>query len=345
MLPATNRGVGMNIGFPDVCLTPVGPTVVPIPYPNFAMTAQAVAFSPVVRVSGVHALNLGSVISMTSGDEPGVAHWTIKGPGRYIMGNPIVYIDRLPAINLTCPSTGNTANNALGACLVPSAVNVFYTYAFGESPAAAPTDVRRWGEEMLGRTEKPMISWSMLDATMGYVRVELLTTDLAQRFHVAMMDLGEQGANALVIDLRDCPGGDLDAAVEWAARFLPENVEIVRLEDADGDELIRRTALAATYTIPLTIFINEGTASAAEIFVASMQAHGRARIIGRPTFGKTTVQRWVPSDAASYTYTTVAQCTGPNGISFVMGIVPDEHIAPGAEESVWHQAAQADRSR
>src|SRR5262245_907327 len=136
MLPASNRGAGMNMGFPDVCNTPVGPATAPLPYPNIAMNAQAVPFSPIVKVSMMPALNMGSQIPMTIGDEAGVAHPTIKGPGRYTVGNPIVSIDGMPAINLGCPTTGNNMNNGLGAVLVPSAVNVFYCLALDDLDGA-----------------------------------------------------------------------------------------------------------------------------------------------------------------------------------------------------------------
>ena len=341
MLPATNRGVGMNIGFPDVCLTPVGPAVVPIPYPNFALTAQAVAFSPIVRVSGVHALNLGSVIPMTMGDEPGVAHWTVKGPGRYVMGNPIVFVDRLPAINLTCPSTGNTANNAVGACLVPSAVNVFYTYAHTIADAVTPDAAAALGDEILGRSPDSSISHSMLDAATGLVRVAIITSDVSRQFHVAMRDLERQGARALVIDLRGCPGGDLDAAVEWAACFLQEGAEIVRIEDAEGDEMIRRASLPAAYTMPLTILVDPGTASAAEVFVAALKAHARARILGRPTYGKATVQHFVPGQTKALGYSTVALCFGPERVSLAEGVLPDEFIEQNSGEQMWLEAARS----
>lgn len=339
MLPATNRGVGMNIGFPDVCLTPVGPAVVPIPYPNFALTAQAAVFSPIVRVSGVHALNMASMIPMTFGDDAGVAHWSFKGPGRYIMGNPLVYVDRLPAINLTCPTMGNTGNNPIGAVLVPSAVNVFYTYNHCASDAVTPDAAVALGDDILGRSKRTPLSWSMLNAHTGLLRVELITTDMARQFHVAFMDLVQRGARALVLDMRECPGGDLDGAVEWAACFLHDGAEIVYIEDAEGDEIIRRASLPAVYEQPLAILVNEKTASAAEVFVSSLQAHARARILGHPTYGKATVQRLVPGQTNTYDYPTVARCYGPERTCLAGGVFPDTTIDKAATDCDWHNAA------
>ncbi|MDC3961335.1 S41 family peptidase [Polyangium jinanense] len=343
MLPASNRGAGMNFGFPDVCLTPTPVGPVPIPYPNIAMNAQASVFSPIVKVSGVHALNLGSMIAMTSGDEAGTAHWTVKGPGKYIMGNPIVFVDKMPAINLTCPTMGNTGNNALGAVVVPSAVNVFYGYA--QSPAAASPDsvsatrAAALGDAILGRAGTAPLAAAMLDDGIGYVRVALVTTDITSRFHVAARNLEAEGARALVLDLAGCPGGDVDALVAWAATFLDAGAEIVRIEDAEGDELIRRAALPAAYTMPLVVLVDGGTGSAAEILAAALKAHGRALVLGQRTHGKGSAQRLVPGEEDSFAYRTAVHSTGPGGIAIDgVGVEPDL-VLDGEFGPAWLAAA------
>src|SRR5512133_1815765 len=129
MFPGSNRGAGGNMGFPDVCLTPAAPAPVPMPYPNIAMNAQASGFSPTVKFTMMNALNLGTRISMTSGDDSGSAHPSFKQAGAYTMGNPTVFVNMMPAIHLLCPTTGNNMNNPLGAVLMPSATNVFLTHA------------------------------------------------------------------------------------------------------------------------------------------------------------------------------------------------------------------------
>ena len=127
MMPSSNKGVGMNFGFPDICNTIVGPATVPLPYPNLALNTTASPFSPLVKLSMVPAINMGSMIPMTMGDEAGTAHPMVKGPGRYTFGNPIVYIDSLPGIHLLCPTMGNLVNNPLGMVLMPSITSVFFT--------------------------------------------------------------------------------------------------------------------------------------------------------------------------------------------------------------------------
>lgn len=318
MLPASNRGAGMNIGFPDVCLTPTPAGPVPIPYPNFALNAQAVAFSPVVKVSGVHALNLGSKIPMTFGDDAGTAHPVFKQVGAYVMGNPTVNIDKLPAINLTCPTTGNAGNNAVGAVLVPSAVNVFYSY---RAPGGSAADLGELGDAM---TSSDAVTASLGAGGAGTVRVRLISSDLPARFRAAVRELTDAGAVSLVVDLRGCPGGDVDAAIRWAADFLPDGSEIARVEDSEGDEVVHRARGAATYTMPLTVRVDGGTASAAELFAASMKAHGRGAIVGERTYGKGTLQAVQSTQGKVAVQATVARWRGPGGVEVDgVGVEPD----------------------
>jgi carboxyl-terminal processing protease len=343
MLPASNRGVGMNIGFPDVCLTPTPAGPVPIPYPNFALNAQAVAFSPVVTVSGVHALNMGSKIPMTFGDDAGTAHPVFKQMGTYVMGNPIVFVDRLPAINLTCPTLGNAANNALGAVVVPSAVNVFYTYArptafVGTSGPTSAEQAAALGDVLRGRSGEEPLSAERIDEDVGLVRIRVVTTDLPSRFFIAAQKLASEGARALILDLRGCPGGDLDAAVAWASCFFDEDTEIARIEDDEGDETIRRASLPAVYTMPLVLLVDAATASAAEIVAACMKAHGRAIVLGRRTYGKGSAQRFVPADPGSFAYLSTARCFAPFGAPIDgVGVEPD--ITLSDDETNWLSVA------
>ncbi len=82
MQMASNRVEGALTATPDVCLTPVGAVPVPIPYFNTAFTSTAVSFVPNMVVCGGNALNLGTVLAASTGDEPGVLNWTIAGRSR-----------------------------------------------------------------------------------------------------------------------------------------------------------------------------------------------------------------------------------------------------------------------
>jgi carboxyl-terminal processing protease len=313
MLPASNRGAGMNIGFPDVCNTIVGPATVPIPYPNIAMNAQAAPFSPIVKVSMMPALNMGSMIPMTMGDEAGTAHPTVKGPGRYTMGNPIVFVDGQPAINLTCPTTGNNSNNPLGAVLVPSAVNVFYCDARGGQAMEAAVSHRRLGE-------------------VGWVTLRSLPADAPAQVHQALLALEAEGARAAVLDLRGNGGGELDAAVRVAEELLEEGDPIAVTIDGDGDRSLVRARHPQRWALPLVVIVDGTTASAAEVLAAALAGNARALLVGSRTFGKAIATDVDASDDGPVVSSTARlEVRAPDGTSFhARGLSP--HVEATSEE-------------
>lgn len=114
--------MGMDLAFPDVCLTPT-PVPVPIPYPNIAMGPTAVPNNPTVLFMMGPAHNLATTIPMTNGDNAGVnlgvASGTVMGPSRHLTGAFTVLINGAPATRLTSMSLQNSTN-APGARIVPS---------------------------------------------------------------------------------------------------------------------------------------------------------------------------------------------------------------------------------
>jgi len=163
----------------------------------------------------------------------------------------------------------------------------------------------------------------------------------------------EPNLKGLVLDLRNDPGGLLDAAVAVSAAFLPENVAVVstngQLADskfsykASPEFYLRRGGAdplkrlpAALKKVPLVVLVNEGSASASEIVAGALQDYKRATILGSQTFGKGSVQTVRPLDAAGTTgiKLTTARYYTPNGTSIqAKGIVPDVMIDETAEGS------------
>lgn len=327
MLPASNRGVGMNLGFPDVCVTPVGPVPTPIPYPNMAMNATAVPFAITLYLSFVNALNMGSTMPMTLGDQPGTLS-PFMGPGRYTMGNPIVNVEGLPAINLLCPTTGNNMVNALGAVVVPSVTNVFYSYA--EAPSGeARVDMAalRSLREALS-PDRPRGDEALLPGGFGYLSIPVFALDVPARVHGAVERLLAAGMEALILDLRDNPGGDLVAAVELAGDFLETGSLICSVRDAEGDETAYHARRTAPHRLPLFLLVNGGTASAAELFAGALSAHKRATLAGERTHGKATALQIVPGPRGA-TCAVAATFLLPGGADIHgTGLVPDIAIEP-----------------
>jgi carboxyl-terminal processing protease len=323
MLPASNRGAGTNIGFPDVCNTPVGPATAPVPYPNLGLHAQAAPFSTIVRTSMMNALNLGSRIPMTMGDEAGAAHPTIKGAGSFTAGNPIVYIEKLPAVTLTSPTTGNNMNNALGAVLVPAVTNVFFTCA-AAPVREAEVAVESLGEALAMDQSAPAVGRPRRIGGIGYVAIRRFSFDAPGLAARAIEALRERGCGRIVIDLRGNPGGELSACLRLLGALLPCGDALLVERDAEGDETVHRARGGAMVAgdLPITLVVGERTASAAELFAAVLQAQGRATVAGAPTYGKPTAQALAVSPDGRGRYGTVATFALPSGEP-ITRVVPD----------------------
>jgi carboxyl-terminal processing protease len=324
MLPACNRGVGANICAPDVCKTPPPPPGVPVPYTNMSAHAIAVPFSPTTFICMLPALHLMSMSPLTTGDEPGVGGPGPKLVGAFIEGNPNVFVDMIPAVNLTCAATGNAAN-ATGAALVPDAVNVFYNLAGGPGPEPAPLRMDEIAALRASLDDAPAPRGTMLEDGIALLRIAAFTADLPTRVHGEIQRLDAEGMRALVVDLRGNPGGDLDACLRLLSDFVPAGAVIARTVDADGDETIHRSRGERPYTMPLGVLVDRGTASAAELFAGCLQAHGRAVVAGERTHGKGSAQTLLPGrDAPGAFYATVAHVALPDGIPIEgRGVLPD----------------------
>lgn len=340
MMPASNRGAGGTIGFPDVCNTPVGPATAPIPYPNLGFNAMAVPFSPNVYVTMANALNAGSIIPLTTGDEAGVAHPTIKGPAM-LTGNPLIYVNMLPAVHLCCPSTGNNMNAGLGAVLVPSVTNVFFTYRRGAPEDARPLDAAALAELSLGARDR--VSARMLAERIGYLDLPPFDASLPTRAAREIARLGRAGMRALVIDLRDNPGGHADAFARLAEDFLPAGSGIGRRTDADGDEIVLRSRYHGDVETPLLLLVNRWTASAAELFAGCLQWHRRALVMGEATYGKGRARK-VAAGPSGHVEVDAAVFALPGGEPVErVGIRPDVEVAaePGSTIAVDAALARA----
>ena len=120
---ANSQMMGMDTGFPDVCLTPTPAGPVPVPYPNIAMGPTAIPNVPNVLFVAMPAHNLGTQIPLTNGDNAGVAlgvaSGTVMGPSKHMTGSFTTLIKGMPASRLTSMSLQNSTN-APGCRIVPS---------------------------------------------------------------------------------------------------------------------------------------------------------------------------------------------------------------------------------
>ena len=173
----------------------------------------------------------------------------------------------------------------------------------------------------------------MIDNGYGYVRVTQFQAETGRQFLKALSDLEDEHGNdldGLIIDLRNNPGGVLQAAVETADALLDEGL-IVYTEGRIQSSRLRFSAkpgdvMAGT---PIVVLINGGSASASEILAGALQDHERAVVMGTQSFGKGSVQTVIPLDETHAIKMTTARYFTPDGRSIqATGIKPDIEVRP-----------------
>ncbi|MCS6974417.1 MAG: S41 family peptidase [Cyclobacteriaceae bacterium] len=150
---------------------------------------------------------------------------------------------------------------------------------------------------------------------IGYIRLDDFTPGAGKEVAQAVADLKQQGAQRLIIDLRDNPGGMLYEAVNIVNLFIPKGKEVVSTKGKMADWNRTYTTLnhPLDTQIPLAVLINENSASAAEIVAGALQDYDRAVLIGQKTFGKGLVQTTRPLSYNAQLKVTTARYYIPSG--------------------------------
>jgi carboxyl-terminal processing protease len=157
-------------------------------------------------------------------------------------------------------------------------------------------------DSVMGDTRQRDGSWNYLlpgADRIGYVRIVSFGDLTVQEFTEAMQWLRDHHCRGLVIDMRNNPGGLLEAAEKICDLFLPAGAVIVttRGRDARVKQELRASGSGPYQDLPIVVLVNGLSASASEIVAACLQDHGRAKVVGERSFGKGTVQNLIPVEA------------------------------------------------
>ncbi len=193
-----------------------------------------------------------------------------------------------------------------------------------------------------------------IEKDYGYVRISQFQEHTGEDLAKALTALQIQNKGpfkGLVLDLRNNPGGLLDAAVGVSAAFLPKDKLVVYTEGRVADSKMRLSATPQDYArrgrgdylkgvpsdykkTPMVVLVNAGSASASEIVAGALQDHKRATIMGIQSFGKGSVQTILPMNNGSAIKLTTARYFTPSGRSIqAKGIVPDIIVEDGLDQS------------
>ncbi len=189
-------------------------------------------------------------------------------------------------------------------------------------------------ESVLGDRRDKDGSWQFRlenDPTIALIRITSFGDRTAAEFGNIMQKLTTEGVKAIVLDLRDNPGGSLDAAVAVCEMLLPADKTIVETRGR-GQVLLHRyvsTSDGRCVDLPMAVLVDQNSASAAEIVAACLQDHGRAVIVGQRSYGKGTVQQLLPLESGkSLLKLTWASFWRPSGANI-------HHAAGVPDDAKW----------
>src|SRR5689334_19727485 len=171
---------------------------------------------------------------------------------------------------------------------------------------------------------------------VGYVRLVQFNEPTADELSKALDELQKQGMQALILDLRNNPGGLLNSAVDVCAQFLPPNTKVVSTQGRVASQQHDYATSGVTRprpNFPMVLLVNEGSASGAEIVAGALKDLHRAVLVGETTFGKGSVQNVMQlPDGSAVRLTTAKYYTPGKQVIQGNGVVPNIRVAMTAEQ-------------
>lgn len=187
-----------------------------------------------------------------------------------------------------------------------------------------PVDITVTREEI----KVPSVSWRMLENNVAFVRLNQFSEPSSEEMRTALTDAQAQGAEAVILDLRNNPGGLVNELVAIAGEFLPKDTTVLLEQNRDGERTPYKTRDGGVaQQIPLVVLVNHNSASSAEILAGALKDQGRATVIGVPTFGTATVLRPFDLNDGAQVRIGTTQWLTPNGeVVRGQGITPSEIV-------------------
>ena len=201
----------------------------------------------------------------------------------------------------------------------------------GEEGTTVDLVFKRGDEEYSATLERktiitPSVEIRMLENNIGYLSISSFDKATVSQFNDALKALEDEGMEALIIDVRDNPGGDYDAVVAMADRVLPEGT-IITTRDKDGNVKEEISDEENQVRVPMAVLINENTASASELFSGAIQDYHLGYIVGETSYGKGVVQSiFRLNDGSGMKFTTEKYYTPSGRCVDGEGVIPDYEV-------------------
>lgn len=192
----------------------------------------------------------------------------------------------------------------------------------------------------------PSVTSEILNGNIGYMKISRFGEDTTELARQVASDFRQKNVKGVILDVRNNPGGLLNASVDLAGIWLNRGETV--LEEKRGGQTIktyRASTGAILRDVPTIVLINEGSASASEITAGALKDHGQARLLGEKTFGKGSVQELINFRDDTVLKVTIARWYTPGGKNIDHeGIEPDEKVERTNEDFTNNRDPQRDKA-
>lgn len=191
----------------------------------------------------------------------------------------------------------------------------------------------------------PSVKSEILEGNVGYLQITRFSDDTAELSAKAAQEFKAKNVKGVVVDVRNNGGGLLDSAVKVAGLWLDNKVVVAEKQGGKTTSELRTGNNPPLAGIPTTMLINEGSASASEILAGALHDHGVAKLIGKKSFGKGSVQELIDLPGGGKLKVTVARWFTPNGKNIDKeGIKPDIEVELSNDDFNNNRDPQKDRA-
>ncbi|MBK8989424.1 MAG: S41 family peptidase [Chloroflexi bacterium] len=263
---------------------------------------------------------------------------SVEGIGAFVRETEDGFIEIVRPINgqpadLVGLRAGDLIIAVDGESIIGQGIDEVLLKVRGPQGSVVVLTILRGGDEELEftvtrtRFEIPIIETSMVTDDIGYIRLTEFNANANQRVREALNELTAQGAQSIIFDLRDNPGGFLDQSIRIADLFLADGVILFERNNKGLSETFTAVPGDEGEEIPMVLLVNAGSASASEIVAGALGDNDRAILIGETTFGKGSVQQLHTLSNGAELRVTIARWYTPANISISdAGIAPDIEI-------------------
>lgn len=168
------------------------------------------------------------------------------------------------------------------------------------------------------------VNGKIIDGNIGYIILSRFNESSAEDLKNELDSLNKKGMKGLILDLRGNPGGALDQCVDIASEFIDKGKTILTVKDKNNSSQVYKSKGGDYTKIPLTVLVDENSASASEVLTGALKDYKRAVVVGTKTFGKGIVQEMLNTGNGSVLKVTYAKYYTPNG-NYIhkIGLEPD----------------------